>query len=307
MATPTKRAVRPLANMGWDPRLHLFHGDGEDNIDTAVIETQRYAIFVDTMASPELAGAIISHTQPIWQKRAPLVILTHADYDHAWGNAAFALPGGRLPAPIIGHHLCRERLLGSEEMAVLRAKQAEEPELASATLVPPTITCDDRLGIDGGDLTLELLHTPGHTADHLAVWIPEIRLLLAGDAAEHPFPYIGAHSHLATFRRSLRRLADLRPAMVIPCHGGTTEPALLDRNLTYFATLEQRARAIIAAGNLPEDWATRSDLDSVLSYPYAEAIADQGAAQRYEESKFYQDCHRNALRATMAEVLAGVS
>ena len=56
---------------------------------------------------------------------------------------------------------------------------------------PPTLrscfSVNGRLLIDGGDLTLALLPTPGHTIDHYALYIPEINTLLAADAAELPY------------------------------------------------------------------------------------------------------------------------
>ena len=50
------------------------------------------------------------------------------------------------------------------------------------------------MSLHGGDLTLELLHTPGHTPDHVAVWIPEIKTCLAVDTVEHPIPEIWSQS-----------------------------------------------------------------------------------------------------------------
>ncbi|HZJ49394.1 MAG TPA: MBL fold metallo-hydrolase [Actinomycetota bacterium] len=61
--------------------------------------------------------------------------------------------------------------------------------------------------IDGGDLRLDLVETPGHTEDHVSVWIPQLRLLLAGDAVEHPFPHVllrisaGQQNSLAPLRQ----------------------------------------------------------------------------------------------------------
>ena len=70
-------------------------------------------------------------------------------------------------------------------------------------LTAPTITFDERLQIDGGDLTLQLFATPGHQPDHCSIFIPEIGMLLAGDAAELPFPF--AESAAALIRRGFSR------------------------------------------------------------------------------------------------------
>jgi glyoxylase-like metal-dependent hydrolase (beta-lactamase superfamily II) len=206
--------------------------------------------------------------------------------------------------PIVGHAIAAERLRGERERHALREKQREDPRFAEVRLVPPTITFEGALRIDGGDLTLELIHTPGHTEDHIAVWVPELRLLLAGDAAEHPFPCVGAPETLPELRRSLERLARLEPAAVIPCHGGTTDPGLLDRNMAYFEALERLAGDALAAGRVPADWASRADLPDTLGLPYEEAVRRAGADPAVAPG-FYRDFHLAAARAVMAGLAGG--
>src|SRR5262249_60479524 len=117
-------------------------------------------------------------------------------------------------------------------------------------------------------LTLELLPTPGHTPGHVAVWVPELPLLLAGDAAEHPFPAVHDSEALPALRASLERLRALGPARVFPCHGGTTDAALPTRNLAYFDSLERAARATVIPAPLPRHWAPPTALPHPLALPF---------------------------------------
>jgi glyoxylase-like metal-dependent hydrolase (beta-lactamase superfamily II) len=106
-------------------------------------------------------------------------------------------------------------------------------------LVRPTIAFDGDLTIDGGDLTLELSHTPGHQPDHLAIWPPERRLRLPGDAVQDPFPSVAGAAGLPALRASLARLAALDPATVLACHAlGRLDPGQLAANIAYFDALE---------------------------------------------------------------------
>ena len=57
--------------------------------------------------------------------------------------------------------------------------------------------------------------------------------MLAGDAAELPFPHVDSAAGLVAARASLERLAALEPAVLLPCHGGTTDPSLVTRNIAY--------------------------------------------------------------------------
>ena len=87
-----------------------------------------------------------------------------------------------------------------------------------------------------------VLHTPGHTIGHVALWRESDRVLIAGDvlngmhlATGRP----GPHEPPAAFstdpalnREAARRLADLRPALTCFGHG----PALRDPDaLSAFA------------------------------------------------------------------------
>jgi glyoxylase-like metal-dependent hydrolase (beta-lactamase superfamily II) len=139
----------------------------------------------------------------------------------------------------------------------------------------------------------------------VSVWIPELRLLLAGDAAERPFPYVGDPDGLPMLRRSLRALAALAPATVIPCHGGPTNAELLARNLAYFDELERRARAALADGALPPDWREHDDLPELLGLSYEAALLAQSIApESVPELWGYRRFHLLACRAALLDVAA---
>jgi glyoxylase-like metal-dependent hydrolase (beta-lactamase superfamily II) len=297
----TEPQLSEVPNGGWDVRLRVFRAG--DEVDTFALVTARYVVLVDTMSTPELAEDILDRVRPDVQGRQLLVVNTHADWDHCWGNAAFTMPRGSITAPILGHELAAARLGGPEERETLARKRAEESRFASVRLVAPTITFRDGLRIAGGDLTLELLPTPGHTPDHIAVWVPELRLLLAGDAAEQPFPSVHGGEALAVLRGTLERMRELGPTHVFPCHGGTTDAELLARNLAYFDALERAARATIMAGRLPGDWETRADLPEIVDQPFATALRMAGADPQ-ATSAIYRQFHLEAVRAALAFVLS---
>lgn len=294
---PTNRLIE-VSNRGWDERLRVFCAD--DEVETFALLTRRYFVLIDTTATPETAAAILAAVRPSLDGRQLLVVNTHADYDHAWGNAVFAGPDAILLAPIIAHEKARERLASQQAHDDLAKRQRENPRFASVRLVAPTLTFVDTLKIHGGDLTLELLPTPGHTADHISIWIPELRLLLAGDAAEHPFPYVHAAADLPILLASLRRLVDLHPALVLPCHGETTDPALLTRNLAYFAAIEHHARDTMITSRIPANWREREDLPELIGFPYEAALRLAETDPATVSPAFsYRGFHLEAVRATL--------
>ncbi len=293
-----ERAVTPFTLSGWDHRLRGFHCG--DEVDVFALITERYLIFVDTSAMPEQAASVVELVRDQLPGRQPLVILSHADYDHCWGSAVFAA-GGMLPAPIIGHRLTRERLRGQGAADELARRLAEQPRFAAVRLVAPDLAYTERLEIDGGDLTLELLHTPGHTPDHTVVWIPALRLLLAGDAVEHPWPYVHTAEDLPIMRATLARLAALGAARIAVCHGGESDPALIARNLAYFDEMERRCRDTQAAqAALAADGtgAAAGEALEAAIWPYHEALRFAGMAPEAAQ-EFYRAFHQSAIRATL--------
>ncbi len=270
----------------WDPRVRVFRAGPE--VDAHAVVTERCVVLVDTMSTPGLARGMLDALAPDLPGRALVVVNTHQHHDHTWGNAAVVPPDGP-GLPILAH----PRGLAVAEDPVCRAflveQQAAEARFAGGRLVPPTVAVPDGTRVDGGDLTVVLLHTPGHTRDHLAAWIPEIRVLLPGDAAEHPFPYAEAPGDVAALEASLVRMAALGPAWVLPAHGGTSDPGLLDRNISYIREVRRRAPALRSARPGAEGQAGDGD-----PFPYTEALEFAGA-DPHEVPDLYRDFHRQNL------------
>ena len=237
-----------LPNQGWDSRIHIAANG--DLVNVFVVITQRYVVLVDTLLNATTAQALVDFAQPHLTGRQLLVINTHADWDHAWGNQLFAGLNASCPAPIIAHAACAARFDLPETHLLLQQFQREQPAIfGDVILTKPTLTYTGKLTIDGGDLTLHLFHTPGHTADHVAIYIPEISTLFAGDAAELPFPFAEGATTLPDLRASLASLDDISANTVLYCHAPPTiGPQLIRNNRAYFDALEAASRAALARG-----------------------------------------------------------
>jgi len=144
------------------------------------------------------------------------VLITHCHPDHAGGLAALQR---RLPARTAAHMLEAPPLRGEAPLPLLsssaRISRALRPLLR--TLTPPARIDDvlrdgDELPVFGG---LRVVHTPGHTPGHIALFLPERRLLIAGDALKvHAGNQLAGPARRfctdpAQALRSLRRLTGL--------------------------------------------------------------------------------------------------
>src|SRR5204863_6545588 len=140
-----------------------------------------------TLLRPEDMAQVMQEMSGALHNRQLLVFNSHADWDHCWGNSYFSEGN---TASIIAHQHSVTRLRSAEALETLAHYQQRFPQFEHVVITEPTITFTGGLTIHGGDLDMHLLHAPGHHADHSAMWIPEMSLLLAFDAVEKPFPVI---------------------------------------------------------------------------------------------------------------------
>ncbi|MEZ2127705.1 MULTISPECIES: MBL fold metallo-hydrolase [unclassified Sinorhizobium] len=260
-----------------------------DEVDSAFVRTERFNVLIDTLATPELCQQALDLLGETVRDCPLIVINSHMDWDHFWGNAAIA---GR--APIISHAAALERLSNPSALQTLGDKVCEDPRFHSVKIVEPNITFSGRMVLHGGDLTLELIHTPGHTPDHVAVWIPEIRVCLAVDAVEYPIPEVWSTSpnDLRALRSSLKRIRDLDAKFVIPAHGRTSSPSTVVKNLAYFEDVQDRI------GKLDERRLADLELSQLAGFRLQDFVLVPNDIP-VESVAFYEKCHRTNIDATI--------
>lgn len=305
-----ENAVNLVPNAGWDQRILVFQY--ERLVTAFAVLTQRYVVLIDSLINPASALVMWDAVGQWVSPERPLVVInTHADWDHCWGNQVFSGPDAIYNGLIIGHEQCRARLLERAAQAELHSKQHSEPALYSAVRIePPHWTFRDQCTIAGGDLTLRLLPTPGHTVDHLAVFIPEISTLFAGDAAELPLPFVDLEgdpaANLARLQASLDQMLALEPQTVLYCHAiGQTTRAVLDQNQRYFAELAERVRNALLTGTLAAQSVAGLDLAALIDYPLS---AVPGSADLSpDELAFYAEAHQMAITATWHAATKGAA
>ncbi|WHO75460.1 MBL fold metallo-hydrolase [Rhizobium sp. BT03] len=260
-----------------------------DEVDAVFVRTERFNVLIDTLGTPELCRMALNLLEEKAADRPLIVINSHMDWDHFWGNAAVA---GR--AAIIAHAAALDRLRAPSAQQLLRDKTSQESRFRNVELIGPDITFSGSMVLNGGDLTLELIHTPGHTPDHIAIWIPELRICLAVDAVEYPIPEVWSKSaeDLGLIRSSLQRIRDLDARLVIPAHGQTSSPSTVKANLAYFEALADRI------DRLNESQLTDGQLSRSSGFRLEDFVAIPDGMPA-DTATFYRNCHETNLGATV--------
>lgn len=197
------------------------------------------------------------------------LINTHAHLDHTFGNYLFAED-----AVIVGHANCRAEILHDAPQLPDRARQMfPSVEWGAIEVVAPSVTFEDRLSLYAGELELQLIYvSPAHTNTDAIVWLPERKLVIAGDIVFHqgtPFALMGS---VAGWLDALDRVRALGAEAVIPGHGPVAGPEVLDDVADYLRFVQQSAKAGYDAGASPLEVARDLDLGRFAEWTDTERI-----------------------------------
>ena len=179
--------------------------------------------------------------------KVDVIINTHYHMDHVYGNKYFP------HAQIWAHALDAPALRSSEQFMVYTGMQVNSyfPNPLCFPGGPPSRAVDREL-VDGevldfGEVSLQLVHTPGHTPGHIALYEPQMGALFAGDIDLSPFgPWYGdASSDLEEFADSINLLIKLNPKILITGHRGIITDNIQERLKEYSEKLDLREEKIL--------------------------------------------------------------
>ena len=197
------------------------------------------------------------------------LVNTHSHMDHTYGNCLFAAD-----AVIIGHRNCRSDILRDAPNQRERVKvMFPTVEWGDVTPVAPNVVFDETMTLYAGDLELQLIYvSPAHTNTDAVVWIPERKLLIAGDIIFNqgtPFALMGS---VAGWLDALDRLRELPIETVIPGHGPISDASVLDDVSDYLRFVQDSARAAFHAEVDPLEAARDLDLGRFSEWTDSERI-----------------------------------
>src|SRR5581483_8377080 len=241
----------------WETSSLLLANDGE-------------AVLVDPGISTGEVARLAARAEELGV-RVAAVLVTHADWDHICGLAAFPEA---------------EAAMGEASAARVEAsapwKRIDEAAAFYGFEVPGARLADRRLEVGRahrvGPFTVETMPLPGHTHDGVGYRIRELELLVLGDhLSSIEFPFV---SSPAAYRATLAGLIDLLrrdpPARVVVGHGpehtAAEALAIAEADLDYLWRLHD---AVLRGADPPEP--PRPCADDL-----AEMLGSNADAQRAE-------------------------
>jgi glyoxylase-like metal-dependent hydrolase (beta-lactamase superfamily II) len=247
------------------------------------IVTDAGVVVIDALGSPAMASELLAEIRRVTQQPLRYLIVTHYHADHIYGLQVFKAAG----ATILAHGAARSYLNSETAQQRLQASRKElAPWIDEKTqLMPADRWLDaDETRLQLGSVEIVIRHVgPAHTAEDLVVFVPQTGVLFAGDLFfRGRVPFVGqADSRL--WIKSLDRMIEFKPGLVIPGHGPVSTDPMADLQLTRDYLLYLRRKMGEAARNMEpfEDAYASTDWSRFEALPLFRAANRMNAYNTY--------------------------
>ncbi|MEV4571037.1 MBL fold metallo-hydrolase [Nonomuraea sp. NPDC049419] len=235
--------------------------------NTGFLAGRRGVVVIDACSTERRTRAFRAAIGKVTDRPITTLVNTHHHGDHTFGNWLFP------EATIVGHEGVREQII-ADGVPAYRAAWSPEVEWGRMEPAPPFLTFTDRVTLHSDDLRCEVRHVghAAHTANDSYVWIPERRLLFAGDLVFNggtPFVLMGS---VPGALRALEQLRELGAETVVPGHGEVCGPEAYEPVERYLRFVQATAEKGLAAGLTPLEAARETDLGEWAGLLDAERI-----------------------------------
>ncbi|MBN2905533.1 MAG: MBL fold metallo-hydrolase [Rhodobacteraceae bacterium] len=261
-----------------------YENAGHNN-NLSFIITGDGVVVMNAGANARLAEALHQEIKAVTDQPVRLVINENGQGHAMLGNSYWAAQGVDILA-----HVDAAAVFEENAFQILEGMKRYARENADGTeAVGPTITFEEKYIIDMGDMHMEVLHLgPAHSEGDISLWLPEQKLVIAGDVAFHErmppiFSETCTSCWIETWETAFEPLGAL---YVIPGHGHPTNVAQVRRfTHDYLVYLRGKIREHIDnGGGLDEAY-------YVDQSPYArldtfEELATKNAGVVFAEMEF---------------------
>ena len=273
-------------------------------------------LVIDTQSDLAHARRMIELFSRVWLRMPRYVVNTHEDGDHVWGNQLFS------GAEIIAQRTVRERmphvadpretrklLAGADRFltrlvlgavhpgALAIARQLEQDyDFRGIELTLPTTVFDERHVLDLDGTQVQLIHVgPCHQSGDTLVYVPDQRVLFAGDVVFRECTPMGWSGSYAKWLKALDLIIALDPDVIVPGHGPVCGLEGAMEMKAYLDYVYAESRRFFARGMSALEAAKRIDLG-----PYSAWSAPARVYLNVERA--YREFRGEAMDASPAPV-----
>ena len=220
------------------------------DLNAGLVLGEDRCLVIDTRGSEREAAELLRAVRSI--THLPYVVaITHAHFDHCFGNATFA---ARQPGcEIWAHERCRDELAltGADQRAAIATwlrdsgEQALADEVETVRIVLPNRTLINDTTIDLGGRSALLYHPGrGHTDHDIVAEIADAGVTFVGDLVEQGAPPSFDDAYPLEWPGTLDNLLDRAGSVIVPGHGDIVDAEFVGRQRVDIAEVAQVARTL---------------------------------------------------------------
>ena len=212
------------------------------------VVTPAGVVVFDTLGSPSLAQAMVKRIREVTDQPIRIAIVSHYHADHYYGMQVFK----ELGAEVWAHELAQTA--NGTDAQQLRFEQRKEIlgkwiNDQTQRFPKPDKWLSGDTDFELGGVHFRLRHVgPAHSAEDLALYVDQDKVLYAGDLVfKGRIPFVGdADSKL--WLAAMDKLIELNPKVLVPGHGGASDTPMEDLVLTrdYLRYLRQEMGKAVA-------------------------------------------------------------
>jgi glyoxylase-like metal-dependent hydrolase (beta-lactamase superfamily II)/rhodanese-related sulfurtransferase len=223
-----------------------YANSGHNN-NLSFIVTNEGVVVINAGDNYLLARALHDEIRKVTDQPVRYVILENGQGHAAMGSAYWNEQG----ATIIAHADADAVLRAKGEAILERVLRRSRDKGMGTRLVLPDETFDERRVIELGGTRIELLHLgPAHSPGDISVWLPDQKVVIAGDIAFHQrlLP-VFEDTDTAAWLETWETFVALGAEIVVPGHGVPTTMEQVTRyTRDYLVDLRRQVAELLDAG-----------------------------------------------------------
>lgn len=215
---PKKITFRRLSK-----NAYAFTTEGDPN--TGIIVGDDAVMVIDTQATPVMAQDVIRRVREVTDKPIKYILLSHYHAVRVLGASAYNAQ--EIIASRDTYDLIVERGEQDKASEIGRFPRLfRNVESVPPGLTWPTITFEGEMTVNLGNLEVQIMQVGrGHTKGDTIAWLPEQRILFAGDLVEYQStPYAG-DCYFREWPHTLDTLAEFNAEKMVPGRGPSLQSA----------------------------------------------------------------------------------
>ncbi|NLX43095.1 MAG: MBL fold metallo-hydrolase [Chloroflexi bacterium] len=214
-----------------------------------LIRSARGPVLIDTPLLPADGQHWLGQIESVGGGHPYAIVNTDYHPEHLLGNHLF------MPARVFGHEESDKPLARYEESAagdlpsdMVSKNPSLAGTLASIQPVRPEISVSDTVTLHLGNVEVQIIHLEGHTPASLGVYLPEHRILFAGDNVtnhEHP---VAQHANSLMWLETLQRIREMDVDVIVPGTGAPGGKEMVEPLYLYLAEMRRRILELFLEG-----------------------------------------------------------